>query len=368
MKSDTVFLGDTVHIRLDVLLSIIIPDMLSMIEEFSNALHSYTTSSFEEMDTDNPVIILSERRMKPVQENWNKPTNKRNSGHYAKAPDESTITELMATLIAPVNNLNEKLRLPTVTPSWINIAISLLLSTQTYGTHFNRPPTLSSESPITVDLIRNFLDEWSTSAAQNIASSRVNFDIPTSEEPKDLDQQSVYIMEQILTPLLDCEIFGYKVYTCPSCKGEVKMRTTIRCIPVTISRTGLHIERDLLGFFGATTSDILCSTCNQPTIRHIEVTKWPQVLMINIIHRAASFQYRKVPSIVSLAQFSNWIAIGTPSSTLYDLITFNSVVRVGEKSNMVRVTKSKQSWITSANKKRIGHGEQLRRLYGHSRK
>jgi hypothetical protein len=71
---------------------------------------------------------------------------------------------------------------------------------------------------------------------------------------------------------------------------------------------------------------------------------------------------------LSLSQFSDWLAIGIPSSSLFDLITFNSVLRVGDKDTMVRVTKSKKSWITSVNKKTIGDGEQLRHLYGSSRK
>jgi len=43
-------------------------------------------------------------------------------------------------------------------------------------------------------------------------------------------------------------------------------------------------------------------------------------------------------------------------------------VATSDKNTMVRVTKSKKSWITNANKKTIGDGEQLRHLYGSSRK
>jgi hypothetical protein len=48
--------------------------------------------------------------------------------------------------------------------------------------------------------------------------------------------------------------------------------------------------------------------------------------------------------------------------------TFNSVLHTGDKDTMVRVTKTKQNWTSSAHKKIIGNGEQLRRLYGSSRK
>jgi hypothetical protein len=339
-----------------------------MIEEFSTALLSYTASTTEETNTNNDFTVSREIRMKPVQENWNKPNNKRNSGRYTKAPDESTFTELMSVLIAPTNIINDDLKIPTVTPSWINTALGLLLSTQTYGTYFNRPPMLPSDIPVAVDMIRNFLEEWSTSAVQNIRSSTVNFNVPTCEEYKELDQQSRYILEQILTPLLDCKIIGYKVYVCKSCNSEVTIRTTFTCIPVVVSKTGLHIERDLLAFFGTVTSDLLCSTCGKPTLRHIKVIRWPQVIMINVVDSRTGLHSRKPPPVISLAQFSDWLAIGTPSSTLYDLITFNSILHVGDKDNMVRITKSKTNWITSVNKKRIGNGEQLRRLYGNSRK
>ena len=35
---------------------------------------------------------------------------------------------------------------------------------------------------------------------------------------------------------------------------------------------------------------------------------------------------------------------------------------------MVRVTKIKESWFINVNKRLIGEGEQLKRLYAHSRK
>ncbi|CAF3322948.1 unnamed protein product, partial [Rotaria sp. Silwood2] len=74
------------------------------------------------------------------------------------------------------------------------------------------------------------------------------------------------------------------------------------------------------------------------------------------------------PGVMAVSEFSHWIAIGAPSSTLYDLITFNSVLTLDDKDTMVRVTKTKRNWTTSVNKKIIGNGEQLRRWYGSSRK
>jgi hypothetical protein len=339
-----------------------------MIQEFSIALLSYTDTSVDETNTTNNSTILKEKQLKPIEERWSKSSNKRDSGRYTKPPDECIITELMSCLIAPVNNVNASLILPIVTPSWLNIAIGLLLSTETYGTYYNRPPMLTSNIPIVLDLIRTFLDDWSTSTIRFNQMSKISFNVPTDDEPKGLDAQSMYILEKILIPLLDCHIIGNKVYICQLCKSETKIRATFTYIPVHVNKTGLYIERELLTFFGPTTSDILCSACDKPTIRHIEVIHWPQVLIVNVTDSRPNFRCRKPPGVISVSEFSNWLAIGTPSSTLYDLITFNSVLHKGDKDTMVRVTKTKKNWTSSAHKKIIGNGEQLRRLYGSSRK
>jgi hypothetical protein len=339
-----------------------------MTHEFATALLSYSSMSDEGNNTNNDRSVLNEKTLKPIEEPWNKMSNKRNSGHYSKAPDEFTITELISSLIAPINNVNANLKLPKITPQWLNIVIGLLLSTETYGTYHSHPPELPSNVPEVVESIQTFLEEWSTSTISNLKSSQVTLSVPDTDVPTDANEQSLYILETILIPLLDCNIIANKTHLCRSCKSEVKFRVTFAYIPVNINKAGLHIEHELLTFFSPTTSDLLCSTCNKPTIRHIEVLHWPQVLIINVNNSKATFKYRKPPGIISLSQFSNWLAIGTPSSTLYDLITFNSVLRTGGKDTTVRVTKVKQNWTTSVNKKIIGNGEQLRRLYASSRK
>ncbi|CAF1463632.1 unnamed protein product, partial [Rotaria sp. Silwood1] len=257
--------------------------------------------------------------------------------------------------------------LPVVTPSWLNTAICMLLSTQTYGMYYNCPPILPTNIPIILDLIRTFLDDWCKSTTRTNQMSKVTFNLPNTDQPKEPNEQSMYILENILIPLLHCNIIGYKVYVCHSCKSETKVRVIIIHIPVNISKTGLYIEHELLTFFGPMTSDVLCSACGKSTVRHIEVIQWPQVLIINITDPKATFRYRRPPAVISVSEFSHWIAIGAPSSTLYDLITFNSVLGVGDKNVMIRVTKTKKNWTTSVNKKIIGNGEQLRLLYGSSR-
>jgi hypothetical protein len=115
-------------------------------------------------------------------------------------------------------------------------------------------------------------------------------------------------------------------------------------------------------------SDIICIACDKQTTRQIEVIEWPQVFIVNINDFHRNVKFRKPPGVLSLAQFSSWIAIGCPSSAIYELVCFNSIVRSGANDNMVRVSKTKKSWSTSTNKRLIGEGDQLRRLYAHSRK
>jgi hypothetical protein len=363
-----ILLGGDIHIRIDVLLSIVVPDMLTMIQEFSNSLLSSTSTLVGGNNITNNSTVIKENQLKPIEERWRKSSNKRNSGRYTQPPDESTMTELMSCLIAPTNDLNADFKLPTITPNWINLAIGLLLSTQTYGTYFNRPPMLSSNVSVILVLIRDFLDEWSTSRIQTNQMSNMNFKIPPNEVPEDINEQSTYILEKILISLLDCNIIANKVYVCESCKSKIKMRIIFTQIPIHINKNGLYIEHELVTFFSPTITDVICSACGKPTIRHIEMLQWPRVLIISINGSKPSFRYKKSPGVIFMTQFSHRIAIGTPSSTLYDLITFNSILRVNDKDTAVRVTKVKRHWNSSAHQRIIGNGEELRRLYGSSRK
>ncbi|CAF5161046.1 unnamed protein product, partial [Rotaria magnacalcarata] len=91
-----------------------------------------------------------------------------------------------------------------------------------------------------------------------------NFDLNQTLE------QSTYILEKILIPLLPCRLIINKVYTCKSCESTIKVRCIITSIPVHVSKNGLYLERDLFDFFDQATSDLHCSTCKKSTIRHIE--------------------------------------------------------------------------------------------------
>jgi hypothetical protein len=265
-------------------------------------------------------------------------------------------------------NINADLKLPSVSPSWLNVAIGLLLSIGNNDDLCRRPPPpLPSNAPPLLFAIWTFLDEWSSASGRSIYSSNINISLP-NDQPEDPLQQSTFILEQILIPLLDCNLIVNKIHSCKSCQRSVTLRITIPSIPISVLRTGLNLERELQSFFAPTISDLLCSLCGNATIRHIEVIQWPQVLIININDSEANARFRKPPGALSLVQFSNWLAIRCPSSNVYNLTCFNSIVRSGANNCLVRVTKIKKSWGTSVNKRVIGEGEQLRRLYANSRK
>ncbi|CAF2986039.1 unnamed protein product [Rotaria sp. Silwood2] len=116
----------------------------------------------------------------------------------------------------------------------------------------------------------------------------------------------------------------------------------------------------------STTISFSLPTTIKPTTRHIDVTEFPSVLIIHINEPPINIKYRKPPDFVSLNSFADWRAIGFPSSAMYDLVCFNSIIRSGGNDLMVRVTKIKKSWSTSINKRVIGNGDLLKRLFAHS--
>lgn len=340
-----------------------------MIGEFSNALLGYCTKS-QDNSSNHESLILDECRLKPIQEQWRKNTSKRGRGHYTEAPSPPVFTDLVSSLLVSKNNINSDLKLPSLSPEWLNVAIGLILSTgNTAGTHRPTPSSSSNDSPLH-DIILTFIEEWSRSSTTDTSKSRsstINFSLPI-DEINDLGQRSAFILEHILIPLLPCSLIVNKVYSCKNCQSMMKKRATIKSIPINVVRTSLLIEHDLHAFFAPTISDIICTSCSQPTIRHIEVVQWPQVLIANVNDSQEHVRYRKPPSVLSFAQFSSWLAIGYHSSSIYELICFNSIIQSDTSDVMVRVTKIKKSWSTSNNKRVIGEGEPLRRLFAHCRK
>ncbi|CAM4769922.1 unnamed protein product [Rotaria magnacalcarata] len=359
-------LGGVVHLRLDVLLSILVPDMLSMVDEYWNTLLSYCSTSISN-SSDNSIINIDEQRLKPIEERWRQKVSRRGLGHYAKCPDQQIFTDVLSCLLTSQIYFNDNIKLPTINSNWLNVGIGILLSVgnNNNSSHHRFNLISANDSPL-LSTIATFLDEWCNSSARDIRSTTINFPLLNFDLNQTLEQ-STYILEKILIPLLPCRLIINKVYTCKSCESTIKVRCIITSIPVHVSKNGLYLERDLFDFFDQATSDLHCSTCKKSTIRHIEVIEWPRVLLININDSIKNTRHRKPPGIISLAQFSSWIAVGCPSASIYDLACFNSVISSGGNETMVRITKVKKSWLTSMHKRIIGDGGQLRRLYANSR-
>ena len=357
-------LGGEIHIRLDVLLSILVPDMMCMIDEYWNTLLGYSITSRNKNDY---TICIDEQKLKPIEERWREKVSRRGAGHYAKGPSEPIVNDLISCLLAPQVNLNENLKLPVLSPVWLDVAVGMLLSVG--NNNFHRHSYISTPkntSPL-LSRILKFLEEWFSSSNKKIRSTNIDISSLNLQLNEPFEQSS-FILENILTLLLPCEMIIYKIHECNRCKLTTKIRSIITSIPINNSTTGLYLEKDLFAYFAPTQSDLTCLKCNTATIRHIEVQQWPQVIILNINDSKQVTRCRKPPSMLSLEQFSSWIAIGFPSSSIYHLTSFNSIVKSGDYETIVGTTKIKKHWRTTLHRKTIGEGEQLQRLYAHSRK
>ena len=350
--------------RLDVLISILVPDMLSMIAEYTDALLSYCQRNINDSSADS-MMILDEQRLKPVEERWRERVSKRGRGYYSKHPDQAAFTDLFSCLLSYNENINEKLTMPKISPNWLDVTIGMILSLRNYH-EYQAQVALSMRDNSLLYVIATFLDDWHKAANDASRSTTIKFKVPEDEQ-EDLDKQSNYILDNVLIPILPSRLIIEKIYECRNCQSNVKIRSMITSIPVSISRGGLDLTHDLVKFFSSTSSDLNCSVCKRPTTRHIEVIQWPEILIVHINDRKNSTKYRKPPGTLSLIQFSNWCAIGSPAAAIYDLVCFNSIPQVPGKNNMVRVVKVRKSWQSSIHKRVIGEGEELRKLYGNSR-
>lgn len=363
----TSLLGGRIHIRLDVLLAIIVPDMLTIVDEYANIFFSQATTSQKPLSCD--ASLNETCRLKPIEERWRQNSSRRDRGFYSQAPDEPILTDLVSSLLATRCNVNENLNLPSVKPDWFNVAIRLPLSVQNHSDNprFILPP--DNDCPL-LSSVTTFINDWSLSSTHNSqrkTSVHINFSLPIDQMAK-LRDRSNFILEHILMPLLPCQMVVNTILSCKYCQSVKKKTLSITSIPVNIVRSGLHLEHEIHSFFTPTLSDMPCITCGKICVRHIEVVQWPPIIIINVndIHR--NIKFRKPPGVISLAQFSNWLAISSPSASVYELVCFNSIIRSGAHEAMVQVTKTKKSWSTNVNKRLIGEGEQLLRLYAHSRK
>ena len=181
-------------------------------------------------------------------------------------------TGLVSSLLACRRNVNADLKLPSLSSDWLNIAIDLILSTGNHANHRRSASSSSSGSNFSslVDVVSTFIDEWLNNKGRAGYSASISFSLPASEID-DVSERSSLILEQLLIPMLPCNLVAHKVYSCKSCDSEIRMQTTLSSIPVQTLRSGLHLEHQLFSFFSKNPSNLLCSICNRQTIRHIEV-------------------------------------------------------------------------------------------------
>lgn len=347
--------------RLDIVLSILIPDMVSMIDEYLDALGPYCQRNLTDSS-----IVLDEQRLRPVEERWRERISKRSHGHYTKCPDGPVITDLVSCLVRSDAKINENLVLPNISPKWMDIGIGMLLSLTDHEEHRSQVSSTSQNDSL-LFTINTFLDDWHRSSNGTVRSTTINFKVP-EHDSNDLERQSKRILEEILIPLLPCQLIINQIYNCDQCRSNVTIRSIVNSIPVSILNGGLDLANAIVNYFSSVSSDLICSTCQRPTTRHIEVVQWPSVLIVHINERKIVAKNKKPPGPLSLLPYSSWFSIGSPSSCTYDLTCFNSIVQVGDKRTMARVTRVKKSWLTNVHKRLIGDGDELRKLYKNSRK
>ena len=367
MIYSTRYLGGRIHIRLDILLAILVPDMLTLVDEYSNAFFSQSTTSQMSLSTESS--LCETQRLKPIHERWRENRCRRDRGYYSKPPAEPIMNNLVSSLLAGRPDVNVNIKLPTVAPDWLNIAIRLLLSVGNGSDHPHFVLRTDHDCPL-LDTVLTFIEKWFTSTINESQRSRpvsIQFSLP-SEQLQDLSERSIFILERILVPLLPCQLVINKVYCCKQCKSTMKIVSSINSISINVVRSGLHLEHELHSFFSPTISDIPCASCGKPYVRHVQVIQWPPVLIINVNDAHRNVKFRHPPNVISLVQFSSWLAISCPSSSVFHLTCFNSILRSGGHETMVQATKIKKSWSTTINRRLIGDGEQLRRLFANSSK
>lgn len=88
---------DELHIYVDVLLSIIVPDMLTMIQEYSNTLSSYCSISTNGSSNYN-VLVFVEPSLKSIEERWRQKVSRRGTSCYTKSPHHPVLTDLVSSL------------------------------------------------------------------------------------------------------------------------------------------------------------------------------------------------------------------------------------------------------------------------------
>jgi hypothetical protein len=364
-------LGGQIHTRLDIVVSLLVKDMVSMVDDFVTSLTAQRLSVTSSSDS---------QRLKLVEEHWQQ-KSKRGRGRYTKAPSDNVLSAMKSNLLTPsITNINEGLSLPVLKPEWLNVAIGVLLSIESVRSRseLSLPQTEINLLQQEVDVfIQEYVRQINTDnplsnrkKPKNIIDN-LSINIPMSTDvPNDIHRQLFFILETLITPILNNDLEAIKTFICIKCNKFVRTYfSTSFPILLNVSHGVFSLEREIVNYFADNTSDRMCTTCSMPMIRRISVIHWPDTLLLKINRsEKTSARLQKAPNAISLEHFNESVNIGNPGISVFDLTCFVAIYQHANDSKLVRVTKVKNKWISSVNSKLIGEGEMFRNLYGNSRK
>lgn len=255
------FLGTSTLTRADAVLQILIEDMNRMVESFSI---SYMASLNKKNSS-----AVSQQELKGVQDNWQS-KNHRGHGHYSKKPTDDTIDHLtQSSAYLTTSIVNQNVLIPSLPIAhWLNVCIGVLLSIQ-YVRECRL--SLATTSLPLVDQILTFLDKWISCNRRIKPPKKTNdeqkkllnttFTLPKNV-PTDEIEQTNFILQNILIPVIDHSIAALKTYHCPSCKSTIMSHVNLNHITINVTDNHLHLERQLKYFFnGVTMTDHKCLKC-----------------------------------------------------------------------------------------------------------
>ncbi|CAF3946132.1 unnamed protein product, partial [Rotaria sp. Silwood1] len=224
-------------------------------------------------------------------------------------------------------------------------------------------------TPLINDII-DFIATW-VSSSERIKPPKQNsaelmqllnskFQTP-SDIPSDDSEQLNFILHKIFLPIIDRCIPATKAYCCTSCNFTVHTRFSISYIPINMVEAQLQLRHQLNSYFDGSVSDHLCDKCSMTMSRRSSVI----ILRIDY-NNISSTVLRKPPNAICLQSFLEKTNIGCPSSTVYDVIAFISIMP-NLDNKLVLATKIKQCWRINSMTKLIGNGEKLCKLFANSR-
>jgi len=254
-------------LRPDVVLQILVQDMQRMTEAFSISLLYRSTNSAHS----------KQKKLKEISESWNK-SNRRGHGHYTKKPESIVMMNLTSALVVSSSKINDNLSLPDLSaPNWLNVTIGLLLSITTIRQ--SPPQSTIMQTSLLID-VANFIENWILASGNTRCKKKTNaiqkrllntdFDVPPNI-PIDPAEQSVYLLHNLLLPMIAQPMLAIKTYLCTACKFLTRTHTIINYIPINVVNGQILIYNELITYFISSTSDVLCNKCSFPMTRRIEL-------------------------------------------------------------------------------------------------